>query len=66
MRIQQNTLKKITKNKKLKSRLSYELGKDIVTIRRWIKENDPKLTQALTLKIISEELELTQAQILEA
>ena len=66
MKIQQTALEKIKKNTKLKRRLSFELGKDIVTIRRWVENNDPKLTQALTLAIIGEELDLNQASILES
>jgi hypothetical protein len=65
MQIRQKTLKKIAENQRLRNRLAYELGKDQLTIRKWIKENNTKLTTALSLSIISQELNLKQSEILE-
>lgn len=65
MKIKAKVLAQIAASKQLKARLQVELNKSSFTIHQWIKDNHEKLTNAATLKIIREELGLTDAQILE-
>lgn len=65
MKIKKNILKKISEHKGLRARLCGEMDKSYFTVNRWINDNDDNLTKASALKIIREELGLTDAQILE-
>lgn len=53
-------------NQNLRNRLAYELKKSAITIDRWIRDNDIMLTTASALKIIKEETNLQDADILQA
>lgn len=65
MKIKQKVLIAIAESNQIKARLQSELDKSSFTIHRWITSNDDNLTKASALKIIREELGLTDAQILE-
>lgn len=65
MKIKADVLAQIAENNQLKARLSGELNKSSFTIHKWITDNHENLTLAASLKIIREELNLTDAQILE-
>lgn len=65
MKIKANILEQIAESNKLKGRLQGELNKSSFTILKWIRENDDNLTKASALKIIGEELGLTNDEILE-
>lgn len=65
MKIRKSVLSKIAENKGLRARLCAEMDKSYFTINKWINENDDNLTKAAALRIIREELELTDDQILE-
>ena len=54
----------IKNNMQLRNRLALELNKHYSTINLWIKKNDIRLTSALSLKIISEELNISKEQIM--
>ncbi len=64
-RITKEVLKKVNASKKIRNRLAFQLDKESSTIKRWISTNDIKLTGALALNIISEELQIPQIEILE-
>ena len=51
-------------NMQLRNRLALELNKHYSTINLWIAKNDIRLTCALSLKIISEELKMSAEQIM--
>lgn len=65
MKIKANILEQIANSNQLKARLQGELNKSPFTIHKWIKDNDDNLTKASALKIIGEELGLTNDEILE-
>ena len=65
MQLKPHILATIRNHKKIKNRLALELDKSSYTIERWISENNEQLTLAASLKIIKEELELTDSAILE-
>lgn len=65
MRIKKEVVKKIAANKGIIGRICAETGKAYPTILRWVDENDEGLTLASALKVIREELGLTDEQILE-
>lgn len=65
MRIKKKVLEKMDGNDALVVRLVRELEVSYPTIRRWIVNNDDNLTKAAAMKIIREELDLTDSQILE-
>lgn len=65
MRIKKHILKKIDDDDQLKGRLARTLTKSIFTIQRYINRNSPQLRISESLKVIREELGLTDDQILE-
>lgn len=65
MKIKAKVLEKISESNQVRGRLQVELNKSSFTIHKWIKENDDNLTKAEVLRIIREELGLTDNQILE-
>lgn len=65
MKIKASVLKRISEHKGLRARLCEEMNKSYFTVNRWINENDDNLTKATALKIIRDELGLSDAQILE-
>ncbi len=68
MAIKQEILEQINKGEKantIKAEMIKANDKHPGTVQRWIDNNDEILTTAKNLKIISEELGLTQDEILE-
>lgn len=65
MKIKKTVLRKIAENKGLVARICAEMDKSYFTVNRWVNENDDNLTKAAALKLIREELNLTDSQILE-
>lgn len=65
MRIARNILKIARKNNVLVARLVQETGKSYPTVLRWFDNNSEMLTTASALKVICEELNMTQEQVLE-
>lgn len=67
MKIKATILMQIAGSNQLKARLQSEFNRSPFTIHKWIKDNaeNGDLTTATALKIIGEELELTNDQILE-
>lgn len=65
MRIKKEVLKKIADHPGIRGRLCATLNKSYPTIQRWVEDNDEGLTMAAAVKIIREELGLTDSQILE-
>lgn len=65
MKLSNTAIGKITV--RTRNRLALELDCSVPTIDRWIKENEPNgdLTKASAVKIIAEETELDQSEILE-
>lgn len=56
----------IKKGLNVKNRLQLELNISYLTLQRWLKGNDDKLTQAKVLNIVSDELGLDRNQLLTA
>lgn len=65
MVLKATVLATLRNHKTAKNRLALELDKSSYTIEKWIRENDDSLTKAAALRIIREELGLTDAEILE-
>lgn len=65
MKIREDVLSKISASNQIRGRLSAELNKSSFTIHKWIQDNHENLTKAAALRIIREELQLTDDQILE-
>lgn len=67
MKLKSTVLASVKKSKRLRTRLALGLDKHFATINRYVSENESNgdLTTATALKIISEELKLTQDEILE-
>lgn len=65
MRIKKEVIEKIKGDKEIVARLCGSLNKSYPTIHRWLDENHELLTTASALKVLREELGLTDAQILE-
>lgn len=65
MKLSKKTLRAMTT--KTRNRLALELNCSVYTVDRWIKENESNsdLTKARAVEIMSEELELPAAEILE-
>lgn len=56
----------IKKGLSVKNRLQLELNISYLTLQRWLKGNDDKLTQAKVLNIVSDELGIDKNQLLTA
>lgn len=56
----------IKKGLNVKNRLQLELNISYLTLQRWLKGNDDKLTQAKVLNIVSDELGISRDQLLTA
>lgn len=56
----------IKKGLTVKNRLQLELNISFLTLQRWLKGNDDKLTQAKVLNIVSDELGIDKDQLLTA
>lgn len=65
MKLKATVLATLRRTKEAKNRLAFELNKSSYTIEKWIRNNDDNLTKAASLKIIREELGLTDSEILE-
>lgn len=67
MKIKTHIIEQIAGSNQLKARLQSEFNRSPFTIHKWIKDNaeNGDLTTATALRIISEELTLTNDQILE-
>lgn len=64
VRIKKKVLEKLA-NDEMIFKLIAGTGKSYSTIYRWVRENHENLTNAAALKVIREELNLTDDQILE-
>lgn len=64
MKIKDLIIMAIRGNKDLKDKLQAALGVSQPTMSRIMSENDDVLTKAVCLKVIREELKLTDAEIL--
>lgn len=51
-------------NTNIKQLIADAIGVDYFTVHRWIKKNDPKITQAAGMKVIREQTGLTDDLIL--
>lgn len=65
IRLSEKAISAVKKSLSAKNRLQYELNCSFLTIMRWLKKNDSKLTTAQSLRIISEETGLTIDDLLE-
>lgn len=65
MILKATVLATLRNHKRAKNRLASELDKSSYTIERWIRDNDESLTLAASLRIIREELGLTDSEILQ-
>lgn len=65
MKIKKSVLEKIRNSAGIRGRLCAETGKSYPTIQRWVEENREGLTLESSLKVIREELGLTNNQILD-
>lgn len=65
MKLKATVLATLRRTKEAKNRLAFELNLSSYTIEKWIRENDDSLTKAAAMKIIREELGLTDSEILE-
>lgn len=65
MRLTQKTLDIIRADTRIKNLLALELGRSVYTVQRWIEGNSDDLTKAAALKIIREEIGLSDKDILE-
>lgn len=65
IRLTDTAIEAVKKSLDAKNRLQYELRISYLTVQRWLKENDPKLTTAHALKIISEETGLNGPNLLQ-
>lgn len=52
-------------SKDLRDKLAAELKTSLGTVNRWVANNDDSLTKAAALKVIREELNLTDVDLLE-
>lgn len=64
IRLTDTAIEAVKKNLSAKNRLQFELEISFMTIQRWLKENNTKLTTAHALKIISEETGISQSDLL--
>jgi len=65
IRLTNDAIEAVKKSLPAKNRLQFELQKSYLTIQRWLKENNPALTTAHALKIISEETGMDQSDLLQ-
>lgn len=65
MKLKKEVLAKIKNSTGIRGRICAETGKSFSTVQRWVAKNDEGLTLAASLKVIREELGLTDKQILE-
>lgn len=65
MRLKKNIIEELRRNPGIRGRLCADLGKSYPTVQRWVEENHTMLTTAAALRIISEEMGLTNDEILE-
>lgn len=65
MKLTDTAIKSLTV--RARNRIALELDCSVVSVDRWIKDNEPNgnLTKASVLRIISEETKLTDQEILE-
>jgi hypothetical protein len=64
--IKPEVIAKIQESQKAKNRLAYELNKHSVTIDRYLENNDEMLTTKTALLAISEELGISESEIISA
>lgn len=64
IKLNENAVKQIRKNTKLKGELQMVLGISGNTLYTWLKNNDPKLTQVAALDAISNATGLTGDDLL--
>jgi hypothetical protein len=66
MKLTDKAKKVINKNTRLKNLLAIEFECSVFTIKRWMDDDDVRLTAPSATAIIKKETELTDKQILEA
>lgn len=64
-KIKIEVIEQLKANTKAKNRLAYEFANHIMTIDRWIENNNPMLTTKTALNAISEELGIKEKDLLE-
>lgn len=64
IQLKPEVIEMIKKSLPAKNRLQFELGKSYLTIQRWLKENSTNLTTGNALKIIGEELNISNNELL--
>lgn len=63
--LKSSVLDNIRLNKRIRNRLQLELNKSYPTVQRYFDDNNPMLTTATALRIISEETGIPQSELLE-
>lgn len=66
MKLTSNCLELLKEHTRAKTRIALAMDKSVHTIEGWITNNNDNLTKADCLRIIREELELKDSEILEA
>lgn len=62
--IKQEIIDQVKKNTRAKTMLAYEFSKHFTTIERWLDVNDPMLTTPAGIRVISEQLEIPESELL--
>lgn len=65
MKIKKEVLAKLRMSPGIRGRICAATGKSYPTVQRWVEENAEGLTLEASLKVIREELNLTNDEILE-
>lgn len=63
IQVRQEILEKMN-TRQVKTRLAYEFNRDLRTIDRWIKDNDPMLTTPMCVRAVAEELSVPESEVL--
>lgn len=66
VKMKPEVIEAIKKGLPVKNRLQLELNISYLTLQRWLKGNDDKLTQAKVLNIVSDELGIEKNDLLTA
>lgn len=65
MKLSKLAILAIRGSKDLREKIAAEMKASLGTVNRWVADNDDNLTKAAALKVIREELELTDSELLE-
>lgn len=66
MKLTNQCLEMLKEHTRAKTRIALAMDKSVHTVEGWINNNNDNLTKADCVRIIKEELELSDEQILEA